>query len=247
MIKITDITKRFGERKVLHGVSMEVRPGQLVALIGPSGCGKTTLTRCLTALEPFDEGEVVVDGLRLRQGMGAWDETAIAVRRQVGIVFQDLRLWPARTTLQQVTDGLISVKRLSRKDADAVARKWAGELGVAEHLDRYPANLSGGERQRVALARAAALEPGYLLLDEITSALDPILAGEVVTLLSHLKDRGMGLLLISHQLEFVRRCADMVYFMKEGRVWETGPPASVLVNPSTPELGEFVAAVRRGW
>lgn len=247
MILVDGIAKAFGERTVLDGVSLRVNPGAVTAVIGGSGSGKTTLSRCIVGLEAVNGGAVDVDGTRLDASALPWSDIAIEARQKVGMVFQDLRLWPYRTALDNILEGLIYVKGLSRDRAMPLVDEWSALLGIGRLLGKYPPSLSGGEKQRVAIARAVVMNPGYLVLDEITSALDPEVAGDVSDLLLELKNKGIGMLLISHQIEWVRRFADSVHFLLHGRVAECGSAADVLGNPRTPELRSFLDAVRRGW
>jgi polar amino acid transport system ATP-binding protein len=215
-------------------------------LIGPSAAGKTTALKVINGLEPFDQGEVAVEELTLRPGNGT-GPTATLIRLRVGMVFQHLNLWPYKTVLQNITEGLVHVKRLPRPKATDIAREWSAQFGIEDQLEKYPNQLSGGQRQRVAIARAVVMQPKFLLLDEITSALDPVLAGEIVDSMVQLKEHGMGIVLVTHQLEFVRRRADCVYFLEKGRIVESGPARATLESPKTAALCAFIESVHRGW
>lgn len=247
LIVVHHVSKTLSGQPILRDVSLTVEPGQLAAVIGPSGSGKTMLARCIVGLAPFEDGVIDVGDMHIAAGTSPHSSEAIAVRGKVGLVFQDLRLWPYRTALENIAEGLLHVRGASRSTARRTVDVWAERLGIATMLDKYPAALSGGERQRVAIARAAVMNPQYLILDEITSALDPVTAGAVSAVLLTLKDQGMGMLLMSHQIEFIRRCADSVTFLQRGSVVERGAAAQMLGASATEPLREFLSSVRRGW
>ena len=246
MIRIDRVGKVFGDRTILDAVSLQLAPGEISALIGASGSGKTTLARCVAALETITQGTIDVDGTLLTPDVAPWSDVAIEARQRVGMVFQDLRLWPYRTALDNILEGLIYVKGMSRLHALPVAHEWSRLLGIEHLLSKHPPSLSGGEKQRVAIARAVVMAPRFLVLDEITSALDPEIAGDVSDLLLGLKAKGIGILLISHQTEWVRRCADSVHFVYKSRILESGSATAVLGDPGTSELRTYLAAVQRG-
>jgi ABC-type polar amino acid transport system ATPase subunit len=247
VIVVEAVRKRIGGRVVLDDVSLKVRPGTIVGIIGPSAAGKTTVLKVINGLEPFAAGRITVGDVSLTPMMRPADPVATSIRRNVGMVFQHLNLWSYKTVLENITEGPIFVQRMQRREAVGRATDWARELGIVDQLHQYPHQLSGGQRQRVAIARAVVMEPQYLLLDEITSALDPILAGEIADTMLQLKDRGMGIALVSHQIDFVRRNADHVHFLQAGRFLEQGPPESIIDHPQTPELRAFIEAIHHGW
>jgi ABC-type polar amino acid transport system ATPase subunit len=244
-ISLTHVTKRFAERLVLDGVSLAVNPGETVALIGPSGGGKSTLLRCLNGLESFDTGEICVGPHVLpprpvpRLGCPA----ARQVRRLLGMVFQDFQLFPHLTALENVIEAPLRVLKLSQAEARERGRQLLKRVGLSGHLDAFPRQLSGGQKQRVAIARALAMEPRGLLCDEITSALDPELKNEVLAVLEDLKQDGLTLLLVTHEIGFARRAADRVVVLADGKIIEDGPPAQVLEQPRSERTKVFLSRV----
>jgi ABC-type polar amino acid transport system ATPase subunit len=237
------VCKAFGGRALLRNVSLEVRPGETVAVIGPSGGGKTTLLRCLCGLAPFDAGEVRVGPYRLGPAAGAGPASPFSreVSRLVGIVFQDFQLFPHLTALENLALAPRYVLRLSRAEANARAMALLEQVGLAGRARAYPRELSGGQKQRVAIARALAMQPRGLLCDEITSALDPELRAEVVTVLEDLRRRGMTLLLVTHEIHFARRAADRVVMLADGEVVEEGPAAEILDRPQAERTRRFLS------
>jgi glutamine transport system ATP-binding protein len=247
MIQLNNISKSFNGSRVLNDISLLVRPKELVGVIGASGSGKTTLLRCINGLVPIDEGRVEVDGLMLSPHTPVHSEDVVLVRRRVGMVFQHLNLWPYKRALDNILEGMLAVRKLSRKDAIREAMIWAERLQITDQLHKYPGALSGGQRQRVALARALVMAPQFLLFDEITSALDPVLAGEIVDIMTELKAQGIGIVFVTHQIDFIRRSADMLYFLHNGQVKESGVPKETLAKPASPELETFIESIRHGW
>lgn len=243
-INVKGLTKRFGPRLVLDDVSLDIPAGETVALIGPSGGGKSTLLRCLNGLSQFDSGEIQVGQHVVRPGGTAGDAEAIAqMRRIFGMVFQDFQLFPHLTALGNVT---LAPTRVLGKSA-AAARERGKELldrvGLGGHLDAYPQHLSGGQKQRVAIARALAMEPRGLLCDEITSALDPELKSEVLSVLEDLKKDGLTILMVTHEIGFARRAADRVVVLADGKLVENGPPREVIDQPKHPRVQQFLKRV----
>jgi ABC-type polar amino acid transport system ATPase subunit len=244
-ISATGLRKAFREHAVLREVSLAVGPGETVAVIGPSGGGKTTLLRCLCGLASFDAGEIRVGPHRLGPAAGAgtagpfWRE----VRRLLGIVFQDFQLFPHLTALENLALAPRHVLQLSQAEANARAMALLEQVGLAGRARAYPRELSGGQKQRVAIARALAMQPRGLLCDEITSALDPELRAEVVTVLEDLRRRGMTLLLVTHELNFARRAADRVVMLADGEIVEEGPAALVLDRPRAERTRRFLGSV----
>jgi polar amino acid transport system ATP-binding protein len=244
-VAVSEVTKRFGDRLVLDRVSLEVQPGQTVALIGPSGGGKSTLLRCLNGLNTFDAGEVRVGPHVLGAGgTSRGNGTAVrAMRRLFGMVFQDFQLFPHLTALQNVMEAPRHVLGLPGAEAAARARRLLARVGLTGHLDAWPQQLSGGQKQRVAIARALAMEPRGLLCDEITSALDPELKSEVLAVLEDLKRDGLTLLMVTHEIGFARRAADRVVVLADGRIVEDGTPAQVIDSPQSPRTQAFLRCV----
>jgi len=239
LLALSNVRKRFGSNVVLDDVSLAVEPGEVVAIIGRSGSGKTTLLRCINGLETIEAGTILFDGRPLPPGGAALRE----LRREIGIVFQSLNLFPHHSVERNITLGPTVTNRLPIAEAKAIARDVLREVDLEDKRDAYPAQLSGGQQQRVAIARALAMRPRLMLFDEITSALDPELVGEVVKVLERLAASGMTMVLVTHEMGFARRTADTLVFMHQGRVWEKGPPRQLFAAPRTPELEGFIRAV----
>jgi len=233
---------RRGRNEVLRGIDLEVRGGEVVALVGPSGSGKTTLLRALNYLTPFTDGEVEIAGHRLRPGMSerADAEALCAVRRCVGMVFQSFHLFPHLSAVANVSEAPRRVLGLAAAAAEARARALLERVGLAEYADAYPATLSGGQQQRVAVARALAMEPVVMLFDEPTSALDPRLVGEVLAVVSDLAAGGQTMIIVTHELAFARRVAHRVVVLAGGLIVESGTAEEVLDRPRTPETRRFL-------
>jgi polar amino acid transport system ATP-binding protein len=240
IVRIDGLRKRFGANEVLKGIDLHVRRGEVIAIIGKSGSGKSTLLRCVNGLETFDEGTLTVDGQALKHD----DAAAMrALRQHVGMIFQSFNLFPHLGVGRNIMLAPSLVKRRGAADAEAQARKLLARVGLAEKFDAFPDQLSGGQQQRVAIARALAMEPAVLLCDEITSALDPELVGEVLRVVESLAEEGMTLLMVTHEMNFARKVADRVVFMHAGRIHEIGPPEAVFGAPQTPELRQFLSAL----
>ena len=240
IVRIQGLRKRYGENEVLKGIDLEVRRGEVIAIIGKSGSGKSTLLRCVNGLEVFQEGSLTVDGKPLLH------ESAMAMRelrQRVGMIFQSFNLFPHLSVGRNVMLAPTLVKKRTSLEAASQARKLLARVGLAEKFDAMPDQLSGGQQQRVAIARALAMEPAVLLCDEITSALDPELVGEVLRVVESLADEGMTLLMVTHEMNFARKVSDRVIFMHQGRVHEMGPPAELFGNPQTAELKQFLSSL----
>jgi polar amino acid transport system ATP-binding protein len=244
-ISIRGVTKQFQDRKVLNGIDLDVRAGETVAVIGPSGGGKSTLLRCLNGLCTFDSGQVRVgDNVLGPNCAGNGDaEAAMRVRRLLGMIFQDFQLFPHLTALGNVIEAPLQVLRLSPDAARERGRSLLARVGLGDREDAYPRQLSGGQKQRVAIARALAMEPRGLLCDEITSALDPELKNEVLTVLEDLKREGMTLVMVTHEIGFARRAADRVVVLADGKVAEDGPAAQVIDQPQMERTRSFLKCV----
>jgi polar amino acid transport system ATP-binding protein len=221
---------------VLKGIDLKVEAGQVVTIIGRSGSGKSTLLRTLNGLESIDSGSIDIDGERI----DARHADLRKLRLKVGMVFQQYNLFPHLTAGQNVMLAQTVVKKAPRVKAEVVAARMLERVGLGEKFDAYPEQLSGGQQQRVAIARALAMEPSLLLCDEITSALDPELVGEVLGVVEQLASEGMTLVMVTHEMRFARRVSDTVVFMHEGRVWESGPPQRIFDSPQSIELQKFV-------
>jgi polar amino acid transport system ATP-binding protein len=240
IVDIRALRKRFGEHEVLKGIDLSVRRGEVIAIIGKSGSGKSTLLRCINGLEEFQDGQLQVDGQALRHG----DARAMRqLRQHVGMIFQGFNLFPHLTVGRNVMLAPTLVKQRDAAAAQQQARALLQRVGLAEKFDAWPDQLSGGQQQRVAIARALAMEPSVLLCDEITSALDPELVGEVLRVVESLADEGMTLLMVTHEMGFARKVSDRVVFMHAGRIHEAGPPQQLFGSPQTPELQQFLSAL----
>ncbi|SCG65892.1 amino acid ABC transporter ATP-binding protein [Micromonospora halophytica] len=233
------LRKEFGGHVVLDGLDLTVAEHQVVALIGASGSGKSTLLRCVNLLEELDDGTIELDGEEISDPRVDPDR----VRRRIGMVFQSYNLFPHLTVLQNVTLAPRRVHRRARADAEAQARDLLDRVGLGAKADAYPDRLSGGQQQRVAIVRALANQPRLMLLDEVTSALDPELVGEVLAMIRDLKADGMTMVLATHEMGFAREVADQVCFLDSGRVVEAGPPGQVLGEPTQPRTRQFLRRI----
>jgi polar amino acid transport system ATP-binding protein len=235
IVEVEAVRKRFGTAVVLEGVSFQIHAGSVVAIIGRSGSGKSTALRCINRLETIDEGRIRVCG----QDVTSPQLDVNRLHRDVGIVFQSYNLFPHLTAEENVTLAPRLVLRLPRAAQRALAERVLAQVGLAEKAQSYPSQLSGGQQQRVAIARSLAMTPKLMLFDEITSALDPELTGEVLKVIEGLARNGMSMILVTHEMGFARKVADHVIFMHSGKVWEEGP-AAVLDAPKTEELRQFL-------
>ena len=250
LLRARDVHKAFGPNEVLKGIDLDVRPGEVVAILGPSGSGKSTFLRCINRLETIDRGFVEVAGeqigYRLQNGrLTELPHPEIARQRgRIGMVFQQFNLYPHMTVLQNVIEAPVGVHGRPRAEATAEARELLARVGMGHKESAYPRQLSGGQQQRVAIARALAIRPRLMLFDEPTSALDPELVGEVLATMRDLAEQGLTMIVVTHEIGFAREAADRVVFMDGGVVVEEGPPAQVLVNPAHPRtrafLGRFI-------
>lgn len=246
ILEINNLHKRFGDVEVLKGVDCVMKQGDVVCVIGSSGSGKTTMLRCINMLEEFNEGTIRIDGQEIgyetRGGTRhRKSETEVARQRALtGMAFQQFNLFPHMTATENVTLGLIKVKKMGRDEAVAVAERWLDRVGLLAHRDRYPGQLSGGQQQRVAIARAIAISPKLMLFDEVTSALDPELVNEVLLVIKDLAREGMTMLLVTHEMRFAYEVSTKVIFMNQGRIAEEGDPREMFINPKTERLTEFL-------
>jgi polar amino acid transport system ATP-binding protein len=240
LVSVDKVHKFYGENHVLKGIDLKIGAGEVVSIIGRSGSGKSTLLRCMNGLESYQEGAIIVDSQSVED-----DEYKLRLlSRSVGMVFQSFNLFPHMTVAENVMLAPKLVLKQSDNQCCEQAKILLAKVGLADKFDAYPANLSGGQQQRVAIARSLAMNPKVLLCDEITSALDPELVGEVLKVLEQLKEEGMTLILVTHEMNFAREVGDRVVFMNQGKVWESGPSDEVFSNPQTDELRSFLAAVR---
>ncbi|KIG07690.1 amino acid ABC transporter ATP-binding protein [Caballeronia concitans] len=236
LVETRNLQKQFGSNQVLKSIDFSVERGQVVSIIGRSGSGKSTLLRTLNGLESIDEGSIAIDG----EHIDARHADLRALRLKVGMVFQQYNLFPHLTAGQNVMLAQTVVKKVHKAKARATAQGVLERVGLGDKFDAYPDQLSGGQQQRVAIARALAMKPTVLLCDEITSALDPELVGEVLTVVESLARDGMTLIMVTHEMRFARSVSDKVVFMHQGRVWESGAPEQIFERPSTVELQRFI-------
>ncbi len=240
MLRADAVRKSFNGTEVLKGIDLEVTEGEVVCLIGASGSGKSTLLRCLNLLEQVDDGDIWLRDEEITDPRVDVD----AIRRRIGIVFQAYNLFPHKTVLDNIVLAPVTVGGRSRGEATATARELLARVGLEDRAGAYPDALSGGQQQRVALVRAIAMQPEVLLLDEITSALDPMLVGEVLDVIRDLRSEGMTIVMATHEMAFAREVADRIVFMADGRIEESGPPEQLFTAPKSPRTAEFLARHR---
>ena len=238
-IEIDGVNKWYGDFHVLRDIDLKVAPRERIVICGPSGSGKSTLIRCINGLEDYQRGSITVDGINLAHSPKKIHD----VRKEVGMVFQQFNLFPHLSVSDNITLAPRVVKKQKPEEAREVAREVLARVGLEDKLDAYPAQLSGGQQQRVAIARSLAMRPKLMLFDEVTSALDPELTGEVLKVLESVAQEGMTMMLVTHEMGFARRFGSRVVFMHEGRIHEEGQAAAVLAEPKTPELTTFLSAV----
>ncbi|NCB56152.1 MAG: amino acid ABC transporter ATP-binding protein [Gammaproteobacteria bacterium] len=239
LVSIENVHKYYGSHHVLKGIELKIAAGEVISIIGRSGSGKSTLLRCINGLEKFDDGAIIVD----RQAVSDDENHLRELSRSVGMVFQNFNLFPHMTVAENVMLAPRLVLKKSRSECRELAENMLVKVGLADKADQFPGNLSGGQQQRVAIARSLAMNPKVLLCDEITSALDPELVGEVLKVLEQLKAEGMTLVLVTHEMNFARDVGDRIVFMHQGKVWESGPSRELFSKPQTPELQSFISAV----
>ena len=251
MVLAESVCKNFGALRVLKGITLEVGKGQVLVMVGPSGSGKSTFLRCINHLEQVNAGRLYVDGDLIgyrekKRGDKLYEispRDAAKQRRDIGMVFQHFNLFPHRTALENLVEAPMHVKRVKKADAVARAKDLLDQVGMAEKATAYPAQLSGGQQQRVAIARALAMNPKLMLFDEPTSALDPELVGEVLEVMKKLAEKGMTMVVVTHEMGFAREVADQLVFMDDGVVVESGPPREVLANPKHERTKAFLSKV----
>lgn len=239
LVKIEKIHKKFGALEVLKDITMEVQRGEIVSIIGRSGAGKSTLLRCINGLESIQSGKIFVDGV----DVNAAGTDLRKLRQKVGLVFQSYNLFPHLNVLDNITLAPRIVHKMSRPQSYGIAVEVLQKVGMEEKRNAFPDQLSGGQQQRVAIARSLAMNPQLMLFDEITSALDPELIGEVLNVLENLAQGGMTMILVTHELGFARKVADHLVFMHQGIIWESGPPEHLFDKPKTEELATFLQSV----
>ena len=241
IVGIAGLNKWYGDFHVLRDIDMDVAKGERIVICGPSGSGKSTFIRCINALEEFQEGRIVVDGIELGPQLRRVDE----VRREVGMVFQSFNLFPHLTVLENCTLAPIWVRHIPRKDAEAAAMKFLERVKIPHQADKYPSQLSGGQQQRVAIARALTMNPKVMLFDEPTSALDPEMVKEVLDTMVDLAHEGMTMLVVTHEMGFAREVADRIVFMDAGQIIEMNTPANFFANPQHARTKLFLSQILR--
>ncbi len=236
MVRMEGVRKSFGDNLVLDGIDLEVAHGDVLCIIGPSGSGKSTLLRCVNLLEPIQAGRIFLEGEETtRKGADV-----SAIRQRIGIVFQQFNLFPHLTALDNLTLAARRIRKIPRREAERRARELLHSVGLQEKADQHPHQLSGGQQQRVAIARALMMQPHVMLFDEVTSALDPELVGEVLVVIRDLAREGMTMLIVTHEMQFAREVGDRVVFMDEGSIVEAGTPKEVLDNPREERTKQFL-------
>lgn len=238
MIRIENLTKDFGDKKVLKGINASIDDGQVVVLIGPSGSGKSTLLRCLNGLEDATSGDIYVDDECITKS-----KNLEKIRQKMGMVFQHFNLFPHKNVLENITLAPIDTGRMSKKDAEKIALALLEKMGLEDKKDVYPSSLSGGQKQRIAIARALAMKPEVMLFDEATSALDPEMVGEVLKVMKDLAKDGMTMVVVTHEMGFAKEVADRVFFMEEGIIYEEGTPQEIFERPKEVRTREFLSKV----
>lgn len=239
MISVKNVSKNFGNLKVLKNISLEIKKGEIVAIIGPSGSGKSTLLRCMNLLETPNSGEIYIDKLSITDK----GTNAMALRQKVGMVFQHFNLFPHMTVIENMVYAPTKVKKISKKEAVEKSQKLLLQVGLAEKSKVYPVTLSGGQKQRVAIARALAMDPEVILFDEPTSALDPEMVKEVLNVIKDLAGTGITMVLVTHEMGFAREVADRICFLDEGQLIEDAPPSIFFSNPKSSRAREFLDKV----
>ncbi|MBO6348865.1 amino acid ABC transporter ATP-binding protein [Enterococcus sp. DIV0755f] len=239
MIKVEKLVKTFGENTVLKEIDLEVTPGEVVVIIGPSGSGKSTFLRCLNLLEQPTGGKITFEGNDLLAKGVKIDQ----IRQKMGMVFQSFNLFPHKTVLENLTISPIKVKQQEQTAAEETAKGLLEQVGLAEKADSYPSSLSGGQQQRVAIARALAMDPDVMLFDEPTSALDPEMVGEVLTVMQALAEKGMTMVVVTHEMGFAKEVADRVIFMADGIIQEQGTPEQIFEHPQNARTQDFLSKV----
>jgi ABC-type polar amino acid transport system ATPase subunit len=243
VIKLKNIQKRFGDLDVIKGIDLDINNGEVISIIGPSGTGKSTLLRCINCLEIADQGEIQIEDYSVNISK-ITNKDKQWIRRNTAMVFQGFNLFNNKTVLQNITEGLIVVKKMKKSEAEDKALKILKDVDILEKKDNYPSSLSGGQQQRVAIGRALALEPKILLFDEPTSALDPELVSEVLVLMKELAKEKKTMLIVTHEINFARNVSDRVCFMDQGIILEEGPAREVIDNPKNERTKQFLNAIR---
>ena len=234
MISFKNVNKWYGDLHVLNKIDLEVEKGEVIVVCGPSGSGKSTLIRCINRLEPIQEGELIVDGMKVHDKKSNMTK----IRAEIGMVFQSFNLYPHMTALENVTIAPIKVRKIKKKEAEKLGRETLTRVGLGERIESHPAQLSGGQQQRVAIARGLCMQPKIMLFDEPTSALDPEMISEVLDVMRDLAKEGMTMMVVTHEMGFAREVASRVVFMDEGQIIEVAPPNDFFTNAQT-ERGKY--------
>lgn len=242
MIMMENIYKSFGDNPVLKGVTLRVETGKVVVILGPSGSGKTTFLRCINFLEKPDSGTIILDD-HVVETQKCSHQDILRIRQESAMVFQQYNLFKNMTILENVMEGLVTVKKMKKAEAKAIAEKCIADVGLAERMDYYPSQLSGGQQQRVGIARAIALNPKVILFDEPTSALDPELVGEVLEVMKNVAKMGITMVVVTHEMQFAREVADEVVFMADGVVVEKGSPEEIFEHPKNERTKQFLSRI----
>ncbi len=239
MISFKNVNKWYGDLHVLNKIDLEVAQGEVVVVCGPSGSGKSTLIRCINRLEPIQEGELIVDNMKVHDKKANMTQ----IRAEIGFIFQSFNLYPHMTALGNVTIAPIRVRKIQKEEAEKLGRETLTRVGLGERIDNYPAQLSGGQQQRVAIARGLCMNPKIMLFDEPTSALDPEMIGEVLDVMKTLAKEGMTMIVVTHEMGFAREVANRVVFMDEGKIVEVAPPNDFFTNPQTERGKAFLSSI----
>lgn len=238
IIEVKDLTKNYGDKEILKGISEQVNQGQVIVVIGPSGSGKSTFLRCLNLLETPTSGAVLFEGQQL---IGLKEVQLDRLREKMGMVFQSFNLFPNMNTLENVKLALTKVKKMSVTQAAEIAKQQLQKVGMLDYATQFPSSLSGGQKQRVAIARALAMQPEVMLFDEPTSALDPEMVGEVLNVMKALANKGMTMVVVTHEMEFAKSVADQIWFMADDYIQETGAPEAFFTHPQTKRAQDFIS------
>ena len=236
LLEIKDIIKRFGDKTVLNGVSLNVKKGEVVVVVGPSGCGKSTMLRCINALEEIQGGEILLDGERITRG----GKNLARQRQKVGMVFQSYDLFPHLNVLDNITLAPLKVQKRNKLDAEAEAKELLARVGLSDKAQSFPRELSGGQKQRVAIVRSLIMHPELMLFDEVTAALDPEMVREVLDVMLSLAEQGRTMIIVTHEMQFARAVADRVIFLEGGNIVEEAPPDEFFGNPKTDRAKQFL-------
>ncbi|EHS86244.1 Glutamine ABC transporter ATP-binding component [Limosilactobacillus gastricus PS3] len=238
-IEVTDLHKSYGDNEVLKGISLQVKPSEVVCMIGPSGSGKSTFLRCLNKLEAPDSGHIIIDGYDIADPKTNID----LVRQNIGMVFQHFNLFPNMSVLENITLAPVQLKKMTKEEAKTAALKYLEMVGLSDKADANPTSLSGGQKQRVAIARALAMKPDVMLFDEPTSALDPEMVGDVLEVMQELAREGMTMVIVTHEMGFAKRVANRVIFFHDGVIREEGTPEEIFDHPQHPDTQNFLEKV----